>query len=90
VVNLKRRLNVLEQLAEEARLAPYRRLAARYGVPLDELLAETERIMRRGARLRARGMSIDEAFAELVAEAGLDADTLKARVEEDAWMWEGS
>jgi hypothetical protein len=41
---LTKRVDMLEAIAEEARIAPYRRKAAEYGIPLDVVLATVAEI----------------------------------------------
>jgi DNA repair ATPase RecN len=87
--SLSTRLERLEARAEEARLAPYRRLAAQYGIDVDELIAVAEKIERRAQQLLEEGMSIDEARAVVCAENDLGVDKLWTRAPIDRAPWEG-
>ena len=51
-MRLIRRVGALEAVAEERRTAPYRRLAAETGAPLDELLATADEARTFVERLR--------------------------------------
>ena len=79
---LGRRVGALEAIAEEVRIAPYRRLAAEYDVPLDEVLTEADEIAAFVERQRRRGISLDELLARCADRWGLPLDELRRRCED--------
>ena len=79
---LSRRLDALEQLAEEARLRPLRILASECGVPYERLLARYEERRAETARLRAEGHSEREILALVAARLGVLPDELRRRADE--------
>ena len=80
-MRLSHRLDVLEGVAEEARLRPYRALAVKYDVPLDELLAEAAEVAEFVECHRRRGCSLDELLARCADRWGLPLDALRRTVE---------
>jgi hypothetical protein len=78
---LGRRLDALEAAEEEVRIAPYRRLAAEYNVPLDALLAEVDEITEFVEHHRRRGISLDELLTRCADRWGLPLDALRRAVE---------
>ena len=80
-MRLSRRLDVLEGIAEEARIAPYRRLAAEHGVPLAELLADADEIAAFVERLRVRGCSLDEILERCADRWNIPLDALRRNCE---------
>ena len=79
-MRLSRRLDVLEGIAGEARIAPYRRLAAEYDVPLAELLAEADEVAEFVERLRVRGCSLDEILERCADRWNIPLDALRRHV----------
>jgi hypothetical protein len=79
-VRLSRRLDVLEGIAEEARIAPYRRMAAEHGVPLAELLPDADEIAAFVERLRVRGCSLDEILERCADRWNIPLDALRRHV----------
>ena len=80
-MRLSRRLDVLEGIAEEARIAPYRRMAAEYDVPLGELLAEADEVAEFVERHRRRGISLDELLTRCADRWGIPLETVRRSVE---------
>ena len=80
-MRLSRRLDVLEGIAEEARIAPYRRMAAAYDVPLAELLAEADEVGEFVERLRVRGLSLDAILVRCADRWSIPLDALRRNVE---------
>ena len=78
---LGRRLDALEEIAEEMRFRPYRELAEERGISLDVLTGLFEKAKAETAQLRARGMS-DDAIIRLKAER-LRVDPAELRREAD-------
>ena len=80
-MRLIRRVDTLEAIAEERRTAPYRALAAKYGAPLDEVLADAAEARAFVDRLRARGLSLDENMARCAEHWGIPLDELRRNCE---------
>ena len=80
-MRLIRRVGALEAVAEERRTAPYRRLAAETGVPLDELLATADEARTFVECLRIRGLSLEEILARCAEHWGMPLDALRRSVE---------
>ncbi len=78
---LSTRVGALEAIAEEARIAPYRRLAEKYGAPLDEVLATADEARAFVDRLRARGLSLDEILARCARHWRIPLDELRRNCE---------
>jgi hypothetical protein len=76
---LGRRLDALEQIAEEARLRPIRLLAEERGLPFDAVRGHFERLHAEMARLRAEGLTYDQIVAAKVARMGLSPEELERR-----------
>ena len=70
---LTRRVEVLEGIAEEARIAPYRALAVKYGCSLDEAAEVAEFVERQ----QLRGCSLDELLERCADRWGLSLDDLR-------------
>jgi len=87
VGSLARRLTALEEIAEAARLRPYRLLAAELGMPVEELMNEAEQFERLVDRLRAAGKTERQIIEAVAAAAGADPDKLEqeARALADTW-----
>ena len=93
---LAKRLEALEAVAEEARIAPYRRKAAEYGIPLDEALATVAEISEFVEHHRRRVSSLDELLTRCAERWGLPLDALRRNCEaggvatsmpeEEAWQ----
>ncbi len=79
--NVGRRLNALEQIAEEVRYRPHRRLAAETGADPDSLIAGAKRFEALRDRLLAEGKSEGEVVEAIAAEVGMDPDELRRRAE---------
>ena len=77
---LGRRVERLEGITEEARIAPYRRMAAEYDVPLGELLAEADEVAEFVERQRLRGISLDELLERCADRWDLPLDALRRAV----------
>jgi hypothetical protein len=77
-----KRLTVLEQLAEQVRLRPYRILAEERGIPFDTLMVRVEQIRAKNARLRAEGKSEREIVELTAADIGVSPDALQRKAEE--------
>jgi len=80
-MNLGRRLDALEEIAEQMRLRPYRELAEEHGVPFEELMAIFEQAKIETAELRSKGLTEDQIIA-MKAER-LDMDPAELRREAD-------
>ena len=80
-MSLSRTLAKLEAIAEEARMAPYRRLAEKYDAPLAEVLATADEARAFVDRLRARGLSPDEILARCARHWGIPLETLRRNCE---------
>ena len=80
--SLSRRLGVLEQIAEEARLRPYRRFAADQGLPFAEFMAGMGDPELLPNRLKAEGLTGDELLERCAAEWGMTLEELRAECEE--------
>ena len=78
---LNRRLDALEEIAEQMRLRPYRELAEEHGVPFEELMAIFEQAKIETAELRSKGLTEDQIIA-MKAER-LDMDPAELRREAD-------
>ena len=93
---LGRRLDALEAAEEEVRIAPYRRKAAEYGIPLDEALATVAEISEFVEHHRRQGISLDELLTRCAERWGLPLDALDRNCEaggiatsmpeEEAWQ----
>ena len=83
-MRLIRRVDALEAIAEERRTAPYRALAAKYGAPLDEVLADAAEARAFVDRLRARGLGVDEIMARCAAHWSIPLDALRRTCEDIA------
>ena len=86
--HLTRRVGALEQIAEEVRMRPYERMAADYGIPLDELMAEVRRARVIIERLKADGLSVRQICERFAEEDGLSADAIEAECAELARYFE--
>ena len=86
--HLSRRVNALEQIAEEVRTRPYRRMAADHDIPFDELMHEVRRVRALVERLRADGLSMRQICERFAEEEGLSADAIEAESEKFARYYE--
>ena len=78
----------MEQIAEEVRMRPYERMAADYGIPLDELMSEVGRVRALVERLKADGLSMRQICERFAEEDGLSADAIEAECEKFAKYYE--
>jgi len=80
--NLNRRLDALEEIAEEMRLRPFRELAEEHGVPLETLMELWDAARTETARLRAAGVSGDEIIRRQAEQLGMDPAELRREADE--------
>ena len=78
---LDRRVRALEQIAAEARLRPYRIVAAERGIPFEDLMRDVERIRAKNDRLRAAGLTDRQILEAKAADLGIDPDELQRRAD---------
>ena len=81
---LGRRMDVLEALAEETRLRPYRAFAADLGMPIEELLAEIEDKGVLVNQLLVEGLDVDEIMQRCAAHWNIPLDALRRNCEDRA------
>jgi hypothetical protein len=79
---LGKRLDAPEQIAEAARLRPYRELAAEHGIPLDALMAMFERAKAEVARGRAEGLTEEQIVERKAAALGISPEQLRREADE--------
>lgn len=79
---LGRRLDALEQRAEEARIRPYRIIAAERGIPFEALMQKVEQVRAERDRLRAAGKTDRQILEATAADLGVSPDELRRRAEE--------
>ena len=82
MAGLDRRVAALEQIAEEARLRPYRILAAERGIPFEDLMRSLERVRAKNDRLRAAGLTERQILKARAADLGIDPDELQRRADD--------
>jgi len=82
VGSLARRLTALEEIAEAARLRPYRKLAAELGAPFEEILREVEMEQARMERLLAGGLSLEDLLEQQAARHGISVEALERELEQ--------
>ena len=80
--SLARRLSALEEIAEAARLRPYKRLAAELGCPLEELMADVAQEEARIARLRAQGRTVQQIVEQVATEQGVTVEALERELDQ--------
>ena len=73
---LAKRVEVLEAVAEDRRIAPYRALAVKHGVTVAEVAEVAEFVERE----RLRGISLDELLERCADRWGLPLDELRRTV----------
>ena len=79
---LARLLTALEEIAEAARLRPYRTIAAELGCPLEELLAEVAQEEALYARLRAQGRTVQQIVEQVATEQGVTVEALERELDQ--------
>jgi sulfopyruvate decarboxylase TPP-binding subunit len=79
--NLGKRIDALEQIAEEVRLRPLRILAEERGIPFEALMANIEQARAANDRLRAAGKSEREILEATAARVGVAPDELRRRAD---------
>ena len=77
--NLGKRLDALEQIAEEVRLRPFRELAEERGVPFEALMRHYRECRARTAELRARGFTEGQILEAIAERVGCTPDELRAK-----------
>ena len=79
---LGKRLTALEELAEEARLRPFRELAEERGVPYERLMATYHEGKAHNAELRARGLTEEQIVGATAQRIGRTVEELLAKRDE--------
>jgi hypothetical protein len=79
VTELGKRLDALEELAEEMRMRPFRELAAERGVPYERLMAAYHEVRARNAELRAQGVTEERILEATARRIGCTPDALRAK-----------
>ena len=79
--NHGRRLDVLEQIAEEVHLRPYRLIAHERGLPFEDLMERIARIRAERARMQAQGLTEREIVEAKAASLGVTPDELLRRTD---------
>jgi hypothetical protein len=82
VTTLGRRLEALEEIAEEMRLRPFRELAAERGVPYERLMATYREVKARNAELRAQGLTEEQILEATARRIGCTVGELLAKRDE--------
>ena len=78
---LARRVDALEQIAEEVRLRPYRLIAQERGLPFEDLLERVERIRGERDQMQAQGLTEREIVEAKAARMGVSPDELLRRTD---------
>ena len=78
---LDRRVDALEQIAEEVRLRPYRLIAQERGLPFEDLLERVERIRGERDQMQAQGLTEREIVEAKAARMGVSPDELLRRTD---------
>ena len=76
---LDRRVDALEQLAEEVRYRPHRIIAQERGLDPEQLIADCKRLEALRDQLRAEGKTEREIIEATAARMGIDPDELRRR-----------
>jgi hypothetical protein len=82
VSSLGKRLDALEEIAEQVRLRPFRELAEERGIPLETLMHHYEECRARTAELRARGRTEEQILEATARRIGCTPDELRAKRDE--------
>jgi hypothetical protein len=81
MTRLDRRLDALEQLAEEVRLRPLRTIAEERGLDFERFREIYEACHARTKRVRAEGLSERQILEATAARLGIEPDELELRAE---------
>ena len=79
--NHGRRLDVLEQIAEEVRMRPCHLIAQERGIPFEGLLERVARIRAERAQMQAQGLTEREIVEAKAASLGVTPDELLRRAD---------
>ena len=82
MASMNKRLDALEQIAQEVEQRPWRALAVKRGVPPDEFVVGVERIGERMQQMELAGMGIRQIVEVLAAEAGATVTEFEAEIEQ--------
>ena len=75
---LARRVDALEEIAEQVRLRPFRELAALRGIPFETLMHYYEECKAHTAELRARGLTEEQILEATAQRIAPTVDELRA------------
>jgi hypothetical protein len=78
---LGRRLDALEEIAEELRLRPFGELAEERGLSLDDLMERYAECQARTARRRAEGWTDAQIMADAAERTGHTVEEFRAEVD---------
>ena len=78
---LARRVDALEQIAEEVRLRPYRLIAQERGIPFEDLMERVARIRARRHQMQARVLTDRQIIEVKAGDLGITPDELLRRAD---------
>jgi hypothetical protein len=81
VSSLGKRLDALEEIAEQVRLRPFRELAEERGISLDHLMERYAECQARTAQRRAEGWTDEQIMADAAERTGHTVEEFRAEVD---------